>query len=193
MAAVTLFHGLLGMMTTQMASHVATAVDPRIGVSGHGMAFSMKASAHAPATSKTRPRSSKSCALTSSERWSAASPIPARTRNRALRRNSGFCCAAAISGCSPGCNTATPTTVTAVTMASMPMRCAPCFATASAIRTWVCEPLRQTRAGRISGRCRRARGSRVRAPESVCVVDCMAISGRSRPPPVRSGHAVGTP
>ena len=39
-------------------------------------------------------------AMTSSERWSAASPIPARTRNRALSRNSGVCWAAAISGCS---------------------------------------------------------------------------------------------
>jgi hypothetical protein len=60
MAAVMLFQGLFGMAMTQMAIQVTTVDEPRMGELGHGAAFSIKASAHDPATSNTSPRSSKS-------------------------------------------------------------------------------------------------------------------------------------
>ena len=63
-AAAMLFQGRFGITTTQMAIQAATTVDPRTGESGHGIAFSISASAHAPATSNTRPTSNKSCGLT---------------------------------------------------------------------------------------------------------------------------------
>ena len=49
-------------------------------------------------TSNTSPRSNRSCEVSRAERWSAANPAAANTRNNALRRKSSVCCAAAISG-----------------------------------------------------------------------------------------------
>src|SRR4029453_13296995 len=92
-AAVMLFQGLFGIRTTQIATQVTTIVEPRTGASGHGTPFSNSERAHPPATTKTKPRSSNSCALTSWARWSAASDAPAKTKNKALTQKSGFFCA----------------------------------------------------------------------------------------------------
>ena len=139
-AAEMLFHGRFGIAITQMVIQAETPVYPRDIFAGSGMAFSIRANASAPPTSNTSPTSNRSCEVSMPERWSAASPAPANTRNSALRRKRDVCWAAAISGERACCKSDAPTTVTAVRIASVPMRREAPSATLSAILACVCVP-----------------------------------------------------
>ena len=136
MAAVMLFQGRFGMTTTQMAIQAATAVEPRIGESGHGHGVLHEGECARAGDLEHQPkiqqilRADEFGAL--ERRQSRLQPKPGTTRSD---ERADSVAPRPSQAAARVAEWQAATTVTAVRIASMPMRRAPCFATSSAIRT----------------------------------------------------------